>query len=95
MKVDPASTSYEVKGLQTITVVSDRDTEKPTVKVVKNITADDELYFLVVKEPPIKEISSPDDIETVEKHKVASYENRFAVRQEVVEKAKKFWRNIK
>lgn len=95
MKVQPDSTSYTVKGLATIKVVSDKDRDKPTVKVIKNITKNDELYFLVVKEPPIEEISSPDDIETVEKHKVASYENRFAVRQEVVEQAKKFWRNIK
>lgn len=90
MKVDPDTTSYKVEGLKTIKVVSDRDRDTPTVKVIKNISANDELYFLVVKEPPVEEIATPEDIETVEKHKVASYENRFAVRQEVVETAKDY-----
>ena len=90
MKVDPDTTLYKVEGLKTIKVVSDRDRDTPTVKVIKNISTDDELYFLIVKEPPIKEISTPDDIETVEMYKVASYEDRFTVRGEVVEKAKNY-----
>jgi len=87
MKVDPDTTSYKVEGLKTIKVATDSDRDTPTVKVIKNISTDDELYFLIVKEPPINEITGPDDIETVEKHKVASHENRFTVRGEVVNKA--------
>lgn len=90
MKVQPDTTSYTVKALKTIKVISDRNEDADTVKVIKNYSESDEVYFLIVREPPFHEITSPDDIETVEKYKVASHENRFAVRQDVIDRAKEY-----
>lgn len=89
MKVEPDTTNYTVKALKVIKKVSDR------VKVMKNISRDDEIYFLIVYEPPVEEITCPEDIETVKKFKVAEHENRFAVRQQALEEGQEYWDKIK
>lgn len=90
MKVDPDTTSYKVKGLNVIKIFNNSNPDTPTVKVIKNISKEDEVYFLVVEEPPLREIEAPEDIKTVKKYKVTSYESRFAIRQEAVENAKDY-----
>jgi len=94
MKVQPDTTSYTVESLKVIKVLGDNDESTETIKVIKNYTKNDDVYFLVVREPPVDEITCPEDIKTVKKYKVAPYENRFAVRQEAIDQANKLWENI-
>jgi len=89
MKVEPDTTNYTVKALKVIKNISDR------VKVMKNISKEDEIYFLIVYEPPVEEITCPEDIETIKKFKVGENENRFAVRQRTLETAEEYWNKIK
>jgi len=89
MKVEPDTTNYTVKALKVIKNVSNR------VKVMKNISKEDEIYFLIVYEPPVEEITCPEDIETIKKFKVDQHENRFAVRQRTLETAEEYWNKIK
>lgn len=89
MKVEPDTTNYTVKALKVIRNTSDR------VKVMKNISKEGDVYFLVVHEPPVDEITCPEDITTVRKFKVGESENRFAIRQQALEQAEEYWKRIK
>lgn len=54
-------------------------------KVFKNINAGGEIFYHIADEPPIEEISSPDDIRTVAAYTVGSDETEMQVREQIVE----------
>ncbi|EGQ44176.1 MAG: hypothetical protein J07AB43_02350 [Candidatus Nanosalina sp. J07AB43] len=94
MKVQPDTTSYTVEALKVIETFGSGDDITDTVKLIKNVSDEDAVYFLVVHEPPWGELTGPEDIETVEKFKVLPYENRFAVRQEAREEARQYYNEL-
>lgn len=87
MKLEPHQTPDRCKHLACIRKV---DVKEGTVKVFKNVTAAKEVFFHVALEPPIEEISSPEDIQTIHAFQVAPDETEDEVRREAIRTAETY-----
>jgi len=81
MQLKPEQTPSRFKSIECIL---DLDSN---IRVFRNEGAGDEVFFHVANEPPIEEISSPDDIETLAAFQVGSDETEDEVREQAVQKA--------
>jgi hypothetical protein len=81
MQLKPEQTPRQFKSIKCIL------NPDSNIRVFRNVDAGDEVFFHVSDQPPIEEISSPDDIETLAAFQVGSDETEDEVREQAVQKA--------
>jgi len=81
MKVEPEQTPNFYKSIKCIEHLDSG------VKVFKNIAPSSGVFYYVAKEPPVNEITSPDDIVVLDAFQVGPNETEASVREEAIKTA--------